>query len=73
VPERFVFASFAWIAAHPWRYPLLEALHIVGIALLLGSLALFELRVLGLGASLPVAALARPALPLTLLAAIAPG
>ncbi|NJK45604.1 MAG: hypothetical protein HC933_16220 [Pleurocapsa sp. SU_196_0] len=36
---------FAWIATHAYAYPLLEALHIVGIALLLGSLVMFELRV----------------------------
>lgn len=60
------FTAFAWIASHPWLYPLLEALHVVGIALLLGSLVVFELRVWGLGASLPAPALARLALPLTL-------
>ena len=58
--------AFAWIAAHPWLYPLLEALHVVGIALLLGSLVLLELRIWGLGASLPVEPLARLALPLSL-------
>lgn len=58
--------GFTWIASHPWLYPLLEALHVIGIALLLGSLALFELRVWGLGAALPVQALARLALPLSL-------
>jgi hypothetical protein len=57
---------FAWIASHAFAYPLLEVLHIVGIALLLGSLVLFELRVFGFGAALPVQALARLALPLTL-------
>lgn len=57
---------FAWIATHPYAYPLLEALHIVGIALLLGTLVLFELRVFGLGAALPIQALARLALPLSL-------
>lgn len=57
---------FAWIATHPYAYPLLEALHIVGIALLLGNLVLFELRVFGLGRGLPVHALARLALPLSL-------
>jgi hypothetical protein len=57
---------FAWIATHAFAYPLLEVLHIVGIGLLLGSLVLFELRVWGLGAALPVEALARLALPLTL-------
>lgn len=54
------------LAAHPWAYPALEAVHIVGIALLLGSLVLFELRVWGAGAELPLRALARLALPVTL-------
>lgn len=54
------------IAEHPWAYPALEVLHILGIALLLGSLVLLELRVWGLGAALPVAPLARLALPLSL-------
>ena len=48
-----------WIASHPIVYPALEVLHIAGIALLLGSLVLLELRVWGLGAELPMAALAR--------------
>jgi hypothetical protein len=39
--------------------------HIVGIALLLGSLVLVELRVWGAGAELPLRALARLALPVT--------
>jgi hypothetical protein len=57
---------FAWIATHTFAYPLLEVLHIVGIALLLGSLVLFELRVWGFGAQLPTQPLARLALPVTL-------
>ena len=57
---------FAWIGTHAFAYPLLEALHIVGIAMLLGSLLLIELRVWGFGAALPVEPLARLALPLTL-------
>lgn len=61
-----VTAGFVGIVSHPWLYPLLEALHVVGIALLLGSLVLFELRVWGLVAALPVAPLARLALPLSL-------
>jgi hypothetical protein len=59
-------AGFAWIAANPWLYPALEVVHIVGIAMLLGSLVLLELRVWGLGAALPVQPLARLALPVTL-------
>jgi hypothetical protein len=57
---------FSWIATHAYAYPLLEALHIVGIGTLLGSLLLLELRVWGFGAALPVEPLARLALPLTL-------
>jgi hypothetical protein len=58
---------FAWIVSHPLAYPLLEVLHIVGIALLVGNLVLFELRVWGFGPELPVRALARLALRLSLL------
>ena len=58
---------FAWIVSHPLAYPALEVLHIVGIALLLGNLVLFELRVWGFGPELPVPALARLALRLSLL------
>ena len=57
---------FSWIAANPVAYPALEVVHIVGIALLLGNLVLFELRVWGAGAALPVASLARLALTLSL-------
>ena len=67
------FTAFAWIATHPWLYPVLEALHIVGIALLLGSLVVFELRVWGRGASLPADPLARLALPVTLAGAAVAG
>jgi hypothetical protein len=62
---------FGWqglpaIAQHDWAYPALEVVHIVGVALLFGNLVLFELRVWGLAAALPLRALARPALTLTL-------
>jgi hypothetical protein len=60
------FQAFAWIASHPWLYPMLEAFHVVGIALLFGSLVLLELRIWGLGAALPVQPLAALALPLAL-------
>mgnify|MGYP001324047423 CR=1 FL=1 len=55
-----------WIASHPIAYPALEVLHIAGIALLLGSLVLLDLRVWGLASELPVRALARLSLPVTL-------
>lgn len=56
-----------WILGHPWAYPLLEVLHIFGIALLVGNLVLLELRIAGLAAALPLAPLARLALPVALL------
>ena len=55
-----------WIATHPWAYPALEALHLVGVALLLGNLVLFEMRVWGLQPSLPVRPLAKLSLGLVL-------
>lgn len=57
---------FAALQSHAWAYPALEAVHIVGIALLLGNLVLLELRVFGCGAALPVHALARLALSIAL-------
>jgi hypothetical protein len=58
----------AWtaLAAHPWAYPALEVVHIVGIALLLGNLVLVELRVWGAAPALPLQPLARAALSLSL-------
>ncbi len=50
-----------------WAYPILEIVHIVGIALLLGNLILFEARVLGAGKVIDLTALARLALPLSAL------
>ncbi|MFO1273510.1 MAG: hypothetical protein U1F50_17860 [Rubrivivax sp.] len=54
---------FGWIVSHPLAYPALEVVHIVGIALLLGNLLAFELRVWGVGAELPVRARAAVAAP----------
>lgn len=57
--------SLPWIASHPIVYPVLGVVHIVGIALLVGSLFLLELRVWGVGAGLPIRPLARLALSVT--------
>jgi hypothetical protein len=57
---------FAPLVSHPWAYPVLEAVHIVGIALLLGNLVALEMRVFGAAIALPVAALARLSLTLAL-------
>lgn len=42
-----------------WLYPIVEIVHIVGIVTLVGAVAMFDLRVLGFGRSLPVQALGR--------------
>ena len=60
------FAGWPGIALVPWLYPALEVVHIVGIGLLVGSLVLVELRIWGRGTELPLAALARFGLRLTL-------
>ena len=57
-------ALFAPLRTHPFAYPALEAIHIVGIALLLGNLVLLELRVWGLGKALPARELAKLSLSL---------
>lgn len=51
------------LASSTWAYPMLEVVHLIGVALLLGNLVLFELRVWGLGVAVPPEALARLALP----------
>jgi hypothetical protein len=62
----------AWLAATPpalamrgttWLYPAVEIVHIVGFAVLVGAVAMFDLRVLGFGRDLPVRLLARHLLP----------
>ncbi len=42
-----------WITTSPIAYPALEVVHITDIALLVGNLVLVELRVWGLGRTLP--------------------
>jgi hypothetical protein len=44
-------------------YPLANLLHVLAIATLLGSIAVFDLRVLGLGRGVAIGALAKLALP----------
>jgi hypothetical protein len=58
--------GWAWIGSHPWLYPGLEVVHLLGVALLLGNLVAFESRVLGWGRALPLQALARLSLVLAL-------
>jgi len=49
-----------------WAYPVVETVHIVGFAILVGSVVMFDLRVLGLSKDIPVRALSRHLLPWTL-------
>ena len=44
-------------------YPIVEIVHIVGFTVLVGAAAMFDLRLLGFGRTLPVQALARHLLP----------
>ena len=46
-----------------WLYPSVEIVHIAGIALLVGSIAILDLRLLGFSRSLPVRRLAAHILP----------
>ncbi len=42
-----------------WMYPIVEIVHILGFVLLVGSVAMFDLRVLGMSRGLPVQRLGR--------------
>ena len=46
-----------------WLYPAVETVHIAGIGLLFGSIAVLDLRLLGLSRSIPVKRLAGHVLP----------
>jgi hypothetical protein len=50
-----------------WAYPVVESVHIVGLALLFGSIAIVDLRLLGAGRRIPTAALVGYAVPWSLL------
>jgi hypothetical protein len=52
------------IRASPWLFPVIEALHLVGLAFIGGAVLIVDLRLLGLGLKdQPVARLARAAQP----------
>lgn len=46
-----------------WLYPAVEIVHIIGFTILVGSVVMFDLRVLGLSRQISVRALARHLLP----------
>jgi hypothetical protein len=51
-----------------WLYPAVETLHILGLALLFGSVVLLDLRLMGMSRTISIGALARHVLPLTYVA-----
>jgi hypothetical protein len=66
-PPQGVLTGWAALQASPWAYPALEVVHLLGVAMLLGNLVTFELRLLGLGRRIDRTALAKLALPLAVL------
>lgn len=56
----------ALMKSSTWLFPIVETFHILGFALLVGSIVMLDLRILGLNRSLPVTLLARHTLPWTL-------
>jgi hypothetical protein len=48
-----------------WLYPIVEIVHLAGIGLLFGSIAILDLRLLGISRNLPVRRLAAHVLPWT--------
>jgi hypothetical protein len=71
-PAADLAALAAWVGAsapaqlmrgNAWLYPLVETAHILGFVLLVGAVAMFDLRLLGFGRQLPPRDLARHLLP----------
>jgi len=55
-----------WMREALWAYPAVETVHIVGLALLFGTIVVVDLRLLGLGRSVSASAVTRHVLPGTL-------
>ena len=51
--------AVAHLMRSAWAWPIAESLHFVGLSLLVGSVVLFDLRLLGLGRAIPIAAMHR--------------
>ncbi len=61
---------FADALQHSAAYPFIVTAHIVGFVMLVGAVAVFDLRVLGFGKGIPVRALARLCLPWAVLSLV---
>ena len=59
LPETFLQLAFVeyLIGAYRWAWPLSEILHFIGLTLLVGIVAIFDLRLLGVAKRMPVASL----------------
>ncbi|APO76809.1 hypothetical protein AM571_CH04031 [Rhizobium etli 8C-3] len=57
-------SSSAWLRTGVWPFPVVNLIHVFGIALLFGGIVVLDLRLLGLTGKLPVAGLARLVLPI---------
>ena len=49
----------SFVTGYPWVWPACETLHFIGLALLVGTIAVVDLRMLGIGKGLPFAPLHR--------------
>lgn len=49
----------AFVNAYAWSWPLFEILHFIGMALLIGTVGLVDLRILGVGKGIPIRLLER--------------
>jgi hypothetical protein len=49
----------AWVRHSVWGWPVLESLHFMGMSVLIGTIGLFDLRLLGFARGVPYAALHR--------------
>ena len=49
----------SFVQAHSWMWPTLETLHYLGLSTLIGTVGLFDLRVLGMGTAIAPATLHR--------------
>ncbi len=55
-----------WMREALWAYPAVETIHIIGLALLFGTIVIVDLRLLGLGRNISAVAVTRNVLPWTL-------
>jgi len=48
-----------YVATHDWVWPVCEILHFFGMALIIGTIGLIDLRILGVGKGIPIKSLER--------------